>query len=1169
MLRKSKRVIALIATAMLLASNTSNSFATEINNNDLDSTGKSIQEIFNQKITVEEVGKQPGIYEDALKNTELKHSPDEKVRLIVELKTAPAKDVKENKVKGNEFKKAHDKVKKDIESKGIKGKYRHDYTMGINGFSLETEYKNLKEIKTMPDVSRVTVARTFDYEMTSSKEMVEAQQTWEKLGIQGEGMVVAVVDTGVDYGHQDMTLTEEGKKQARLTQSNLSGKLSDTEINDTYYTDKVPTGYDWADMDNDVLPGNSSHGTHCAGIIGANGDEDNDGVVGVAPGVQIIAEKVFSDKYSGAYEDDIIAGMQHAVQMDADVINLSLGSAAGLADERYDPIQKAIRNAVEQGTMVVAAGGNDYYSTKNSHPLPSAQLPFAENPDIGLVGSPGVSPYALQVSSYENDNIRVNKMNLSTGEAIGFKKQNTPDIVSILEENKEYELVYANNGAITDYKNLDVKGKVVVVKYDQYNPSFSSFQYNAARAGAVAVIFRAAPDMFDYPKGTCSTTSIPLVTTSIADGNKLIDRLKNGEKLKMSFSNNGLWAVNPKSKTMSGFSSWGTPEDLSFKPEISAPGGSIYSTVKDNKYDVYSGTSMATPHVVGGAALVLEALKSRGEEKDMDSALKAKIMLMNTSKILKDNTSSQNTPYSPRKQGSGLMQIDKAIESPALIYDRGTTLEKAGAVALNEIKGNKAKFNLTLQALEGKLVPEDINYDVYIDVLTDETVTKDYDNNYDGKTDRTVDSLTMKTIKVNGAEVKVNGKRITDEASSSIHVKRGQKEELNIEIDFSNATNLKENMFVEGYVRLVPVENKEIPELTVPYMGFYGDWNAPKNIDAPAYEENKRFLGYTALWSQASESTPLGYDKKTGKFNIDRISMSPRSRNYGPYATFTALRNLKEVELYVEDKDGNQVKYISNFSEFTENGEPWKFMKNLMIYQDYNYNMEDFYWDMTDLNGNVVPDGDYKFIIKSTLDYKNAKPQIVKMPIKIDSIAPEAGNIQVTEENGKYRISWDATDNEGGSGYQGAILYINGQYAGAVENGATSFVYNKKPESIVIMAVDYSFNLRYVQYGNSQINSEVLIAWANVQGGNINYQNPAQIYASAQKKINWAITVKDPNGNVVDTITVENQSQLYGVKWYPTKGQPDGVYSVIIEGTDEFGFKVTTAPTTFKVVNNQ
>ncbi|MEG2018651.1 MAG: S8 family serine peptidase, partial [Clostridium sp.] len=458
MLRKSKRVIALIATAMLLASNTSNSFATEINNNDLDSTGKSIQEIFNQKITVEEVGKQPGIYEDALKNTELKHSPDEKVRLIVELKTAPAKDVKENKVKGNEFKKAHDKVKKDIESKGIKGKYRHDYTMGINGFSLETEYKNLKEIKTMPDVSRVTVARTFDYEMTSSKEMVEAQQTWEKLGIQGEGMVVAVVDTGVDYGHQDMTLTEEGKKQARLTQSNLSGKLSDTEINDTYYTDKVPTGYDWADMDNDVLPGNSSHGTHCAGIIGANGDEDNDGVVGVAPGVQIIAEKVFSDSHGGAYEDDIVAGIQHAVEMGADVINLSLGASAGDVDQTANPEQKAIQNAVEQGTMVVVAGGNDYYSTINSIAYAQAKLPYASNPDIGVVGTPGVEPYALQVASYENDNIRVNKATLSDGKAFGFKKQKTDDIVIRLG-NQQYELVDCGRGTAAELANLNLTGK--------------------------------------------------------------------------------------------------------------------------------------------------------------------------------------------------------------------------------------------------------------------------------------------------------------------------------------------------------------------------------------------------------------------------------------------------------------------------------------------------------------------------------------------------------------------------------------------------------------------------------------------------------------------------------------------------------------------------------------
>lgn len=1179
MLRRSKKLIALMVSAVMLSTSSINVFAADdwsngkLSTQDLETIEKSVEEMLTmqRKLDGAAYREQMGISnEDEEGNEDLTlqdYSPDEQVRVIVELKDAPAKDAKENKIKGNEFKKAHKKAKKNIENKGVKGEYRHDYTIGVNGFSMETEYKNIKEIKDLHEVENVTIAKVYNYEMTSSKSLVNAQEAWKKLDVEGDGMVVAVVDSGVDYLHQDMKLTEKGKEKASLNQEILNEKFALTEVDETYYTDKVPTGYDWADMDNDALPGKSSHGTHVAGIIGANGDEENNGVIGVAPGTQIIVEKVFSDKYNGAYSDDIIAGIQHAVQMGADVINLSLGSPAGTVSEEDNPEQKAIRNAVEQGTMVVAAGGNEYYSTYNYHPYPQARLPFADNPDIGVVGTPGVSPYALQVSSYENDNYRLNKMKLSSGEEFGYKKQSTPDIVDKLGANKEYELVYANRGTAEDLKDLDLTGKIAVVYRDQPHSMYTSIQFDSAKKGAVAVILRGADVQKDYPVINCTPTSIPLVTTGIEDGNKLMERLKNGEKLTMSFSNDGVWVENLQAETMSGFSSWGAPQNLDFKPEISGPGGNIYSTVKDNKYDVYSGTSMAAPHVAAGTALVLESLKDKGEDKSMDTVLKSKIMLMNTSEVLYDKTSTENTPYSPRKQGSGLMKIDKAIETPALVYDRNTTLEKAGAVALKEIKGNKSKFNLTLQALEGETVPKDLSYDVYIDILADEVVTKDYDNNVDGTIDRTVDCLTTKTVRVNGAEAKVNGKRISNDISSTIQVKRGKKAQLNFEIDLSKATNLNENSFVEGFVRFVPKDNENIPELVMPYMGFYGDWTAPKNIDSSIYNSDDNFMGYTVLWDQAQDN-PLGYEARTGKFYQERVAVSPRSFNDGPYASFTALRNLEKAEVYVEDQDGNMIKYISDFSQYTGDGEPWKFKKNIMPYQDYSYKMEYDYWDMTDESGNIVSDGDYQFVIKTTLDYENAEPQITKLPIKIDSVAPEVKNIQVTEENGEYRLSWEATDNEGGCGYSGAMLYVDGKLIPNLDI-KDSYVLKEEPKGAVIIALDYAGNIRYEVYGEPIINSGMLISTWFVSGAKVNYESPAKIFAYANKKVNWTITIKDFNGNEVDSANIENKDAIYGLAWYPEKGLPDGKYSVTLHAIDENGFEVTTDPKTINVVNNQ
>src|SRR5699024_6737662 len=138
-----------------------------------------------------------------------------------------------------------------------------------------------------------------------------------------------VVDAGLDYTHQDMTLSEDGRENAKWTESSIQPELDETEVNDTWYSDKLPSGYDWAAMNDDVIPKSDSHGMHVAGIVGANGDEGDGGVIGVAPDVQLLAEKVFSDNDGSAYEDDIIAGIEHAVELKADVINLSLGSDAG------------------------------------------------------------------------------------------------------------------------------------------------------------------------------------------------------------------------------------------------------------------------------------------------------------------------------------------------------------------------------------------------------------------------------------------------------------------------------------------------------------------------------------------------------------------------------------------------------------------------------------------------------------------------------------------------------------------------------------------------------------------------------------------------------------------------------------------------------------------------
>jgi lactocepin len=1100
----------------------------------------------------------PYNYSNFKKSKDNQFSPDENVRVIIEV-DQPTDSINPSttKDKKEKYDQIQDRVITKLPKEQSKDKkslseptVRHRFYEGFNGFSVETQYKNLEEIQKIEGVKSVHIARTFQKAADESKGLVQAQKVWESLGYQGEGMLIGVVDSGIDYKHQDMTLTDKGKQMEKLTPNNIQDKLAQTPQNDVWYSDKVPTGYDWADNDNDVYPKSDPHGMHVSGIIGANGNEAGDGVKGITPGAQLLAEKVFSDKGGGAKEDDIIAGIQHSIQMGADVINMSLGSDAGPVSEVDDPVQKTIREATEKGILVVVAGGNAAYSTKN-HLLPSSLEPYAQNPDVGDVGSPGVSPFALQVASYENNSIQMKTLHLSTGTELPYQDQTYSGFVlaNKLDPSKEYEVVYGVEGKDTDIKNIDCTGKIVIVRPKTTYSSYSYAQFSAQRKGAVATILVPPPQMADYPQLYFSPLSIPAITVSKDAGQGLIDQLQNGQKITMKLSN-GTWIDNTLKNQMSNFSSMGTPTTLDFKPEISGVGGNIYSTIPNNKYQVMSGTSMATPQVAGGAALVLQSLYSKGLPKTEDTVLKAKIALMNTSSIVSDPRANNSVPYSPRVQGAGLMQVANAINTPVLVTNKRAPLEQAGSVALKEIKENNFNFKLEMEALDGKDVPDNMEYKVVVDVLTDETEHKEYDLNADGSNHRSEDYLTMKSTRIEGADVHVNG-------GQTIQISKGKKKELSIDIKLPK--NMKKNTFVEGFVRFIPTANNKsdkVVPLSMPYMGFYGNWVEPQNLDPAAWDKDA-FLGYTALWDDIAD-LPLGYNAQTNSFNVDQIAVSPLSGAHGAYASFTALRNLSKAEMYIEDKDGNIVNYLGDFSEFT--GSPYKFHKNIMSVGNYYYNidLDNYYWKGKDQNGQVVKDGDYNYVIRTTLDSNNAAPQTVKLPIKLDSVAPTVSDIQVQPTtDGKYQITFNANDNQGGCGYYESVVYVDGQYT-LLKPGATSLTVKKEPKSIVVMAEDHAYNEGFTVWGDtSYINPSILVSYFQVQNNkNVNAINPAHIYGFASNKLNWKIYIKDSNGNTVFTKTIETTDQVR-LDWAPSDDIPNGTYTVYADAENVQGFKVT------------
>jgi lactocepin len=1104
---------------------------------------------------------------DITKESTIKaYNPNDVVRLIVQV-DQPTDVDNTSKNKKSLMKQKQDKVIDQIsKAKDSKSntptKVKHRYFEGFNGFSVETEYKNLKDIQSIPGVTHVHVARTFQATMDVSKELVQAQKVWEQYGYKGEGLVVAVVDSGIDYSHKDMKLSDDAKAKEKWTQDKLNQKFEETDVNEIWYSDKVPTGYDWADNDTNVIPAatGNPHGTHVAGTIGANGDETNGGVAGIAPGVQLLAEKVFSDNGGGALEDDLIAGIEHAVTMGADVINMSLGLDGGFVDEEYDPVQKAIRVATEQGTLVVVAAGNSAYSTKNTI-TGSSLKPYAENPDIGTVGQPGVSPSALTVASYENPKLHLNKLEEVNGISLPFRDETKVPasynfkVSKNLSPDVPYDIVYVGEGKYKSDYPTNKSNYIAVVKLLNWYSTIGSIQSTAKSAGAKAIIMIPPAEYSDY-SSLPVTLALPTASTGKAVGEVLLSKmssLPSGQYLSMKYTGATL-VDSPAKDTMSSFSSFGSPSTLDFKPEISAPGGNIYSTMPGNAYEVMSGTSMATPHVAGASALLLQALYQKGLTHSQDTVLKAKIALMNTANVVMDPRTNGEAPYSPRVQGSGVMKIQNAINTPVIVKSLKTPLEQAGAVALKEI-GQNTSFKLNMEAFDvpkGNNNSDDIEYNVYVDVLKDKTEMKEFDLDSDGKLD-SKEYLTLTSERVNGATVTVNDHTVTDKTGALIKIKPGQTKMLTVNVTLPDS--LKKNSFVEGFVRLVPVakdQEKAVP-LTVPYMGFYGKWDEPRNIDAPAWEKDA-FVGYTALWDESAERYPLGYNPYSDTFSLNHIAFSPNYIIDGIFPSFQALRNLEKVEMYVEDSSGNLIKNLGDFSEHT--GTPWKFRKNIMSYGDIKYG--GYKWDMKDTSGQFVPDGIYQYVIKSTLEYENAKPQIVKMPMTVDSIAPTVSNIQVTPKNGKYEVSFDAQDNA--TDFNSALLWVNGNfYSPAV--GVKSILSNTEPKSIVILALDYAGNQSYKVWGDtSYIKPSMAVQTISITpSANINQTKPAKISAWAYTRVDWTINVKDASGQIVDSFEVRNEHTLQA-QWVPNTNLPNGTYSITADVVTKDGFKVTTTP---------
>lgn len=793
-----------------------------------------------------------------------------------------------------------EKMAKTISKKALGGEALDvvwNLTLAANIISANVEYGQIEKIEKISGVEAVLIEtryepcvvkdnETTDPNMATSGSMIGSNVAWAD-GYTGAGSKVAIIDTGADQ---------------------------------LYVNAKIPYGFNYVDDDLDITHDNDTegdHGSHVTGIAAGNRYIKNeDGsfspaldtalTQGVAPDAQVFVMKVFGSN-GGAYDSDYMVAIEDAILLGADSVNLSLGSGnPGTSRNSDAAYQTIMENITKSGTMVsISAGnsGNWFENTANGYP-------YAESNSWTTTGSPGSYTNSLGVASVDNvggtgDYVEV------AGKKLFYTDSTSAPIQALTTLAGEQQFVYVDTaGNAEDFAAVKdiLAGKIAIC--NRGSIAFTDKGNNAISNGAIALIvannepgtINMATDGYNY--------TAPYVSMLQADGEYI---KASSEK---HTTDSGLVyytgtmtvgasaAVNHASAdyyTMSSFSSWGVPGSLEMKPEITAPGGNIYSLKDGGTYQNMSGTSMAAPQITGMAALVAQYIRENNltEQTGLTARQLAQSLLMSTAEPMVEDYGEYGTGYYPvLRQGAGLANVANAIASGTYIMmDDGANAGAADGKVKVELGDDPARtgkysFGFTIYNLEDEAayfdlsadfftqdlmasdgvyfedtwtapVASNVNWTVDGDLvdLSDNDALKNCDFNGDGKIN--ADDGQALLDYVTGVRADIAHKDAADfdndngidtydaylffkelgtapvviPAGGSLHV---TADVTLLGLDAYDKASDNTGTYVEGYVfanELTTAEGELGDSHSIPVLGYYGSWTDSSMFDIGSYIE--------------------------------------------------------------------------------------------------------------------------------------------------------------------------------------------------------------------------------------------------------------------------------------------------------------------------------------------
>lgn len=794
---------------------------------------------------------------------------------------------------------AHRQFKADLVRSGKRAKIVREFSNAFNGVAVQLPASQLDALTQSSTVKAVwpnlpvyldpieaVQADDVGIMMHDSIPHLGVDQL-HQMGITGQGVKVAVIDTGIDYNHPDFTRpdgtsvyvggydfvdNDDDPMETTYEDWQGSGKPEFSERGNSYYTD---------------------HGTHVSGTVAGQGTYAgiDYAVKGIAPGVELYAYRVLGPYGSGTTAN-VIAAIDRSVAEGMDVINLSLGNSS---NDPFYASSIALNNAMLLGTVAVTSAGNS-------------------GPGDYTVGSPGTSALAISVGATNVPLDSAEVVATAAGEnydmpLLGYNtQQGIAGMVAVLE-NQAFPIVYVNLGTTQDFEGLDVTGKMVLIKRGSI--PFVEKMANAKAAGAkAAIIFNSVDgplpfyfgDGFDFlPTFNMSkadgerllaaiqAADVPVTGVPVLDvekgaggtGNKgtlnrninIQDRLKNQSGIQTSNQekqpkknplrqkqpiqqNQGLMfnfgqfqLIQTEGDLIADFSSRGPVSKLfDIKPDVAAPGVAVFSTIPayindpvnqsyETAYARFNGTSMASPHVAGVAALVLQAHPEY-------STFDVKTALMNTAVPLAED-------YNVFVAGAGRVDAYHAVMTDLLIQVEDETIHIVNGEqqVIEEITGS-ISF--------GKVDGDGNNY-------TDQRTIR-FHNHGDADKTLTLAVEYLSPTLPNVADAITNG--VTLDVPAQVTVAAGS--DLAIEARLTIPGQVDEGIY-QGYINITEGDSA----YRIPFAVFYG-FTGMAGIDYVTMDpisfspNNDNYLDYTDIYfgyhNQMEYTEILLWSGETGEY---------------------------------------------------------------------------------------------------------------------------------------------------------------------------------------------------------------------------------------------------------------------------------------------------------------